>query len=106
MQHHLWKLLKVSSRNEVVPEVCTRQDGVHIAKKELASLLNTFHPISLLSVEGKILFNITETHLPKFFLDDGLVDTSIQKAGLPVFPGCLEHCSMILAPNPDGQGRQ
>ena len=28
-------------------------------------------------------------------LENGLINTSVQKAGIPGFPGCLEHTSMI-----------
>lgn len=28
-------------------------------------------------------------------MDNGFIDTSVQKAGIPGFPGCLEHAQMI-----------
>ena len=95
MQHLLWKLLKVAWRNEIVLEVWARADGVYIPKEGLAFLLNQFCPISVLSVEGKIMLSIIATHLAKCLIDNGSVEVSIDKAGLPGFTGCLEYFSMI-----------
>ena len=60
----------------------------------MASLLNQFCQICLFYVEGQILFSISAIHVAKFHIDNGLVDTPIQKE-LPGTPGCLELCSMI-----------
>ena len=83
-------------RQEVVPSFWAEADGVYIPKEELSKLLNQFRPISLLNVEGKIFFGVLTGRLVQFLLMNCPVDTSVQKAGLPDFPGCLEHCSMIL----------
>ena len=91
----LWKLLKVVWRQEVVPSFWGEADGVYIPKEELSKLLNQFRPISLQNVGGKIFFGVLTGRLVQFLLVNCLVDTSVQKAGLPGFPGCLEHCSMI-----------
>ena len=89
----LWKLLKVVWRQEVVPSFWAEADGVYIPKEMLSKLLSQFKPISLLNVEGKIFGVLTE-RLVQFMLVNFLVYTSVQKARLPGFPGCLEHCSM------------
>ena len=93
--HLLWRLLKVVRRQEIVSSFWAEADGVYIPKKELSKLLNQFRPISLLNVEGKIFFGVLIERLVQFVLVNCLADTSMQKAGLPGFPGCLEHCSMI-----------
>ena len=93
--HLLWKLLKVAWRQDIVPIFWAEADGVYIPKEALSEILNQFRPISLLNVEGKIFFGVLTGRLVRFLMDNGLVDTSVQKAGLPGFPGCLEHCTMI-----------
>lgn len=53
-------------------------------KKDLVEVAQ-FGFISLLTVEGKIVK----------FMRNKLIDTSVQKARIQGFPGCLEHTSMI-----------
>ena len=33
--------------------------------------------------------------MAKYLLENGFIDTSVQKAGIPGFPGCVEHSAMI-----------
>ena len=48
------------------------------------------------NVEGKIMFGISwAKRISSFVGGHGLVNTSVQKAGIPGFHGCLEHTSMI-----------
>ena len=47
--------------------------------------------ISLLNVEGKIFFAVLLSRMTSYVVDFGYVDTSVQKRGIPGFPGCLEH---------------
>ncbi len=64
-------------------------------RKIQVSTLDQFHPIALLNVEGKIMFGILAERLSSFVLENGLINTSVQKAGIPGSPGCLEHASII-----------
>ena len=41
------------------------------------------------------MFGILANRLAAFLLQNGYINTSIQKAGIPGFPGCVEHCAMI-----------
>ena len=45
------------------------------------------------------MFGISAERISSFVLENGLINTSVQKAGIPGFPGCfffnLEHTSMI-----------
>ncbi|KAI8490092.1 hypothetical protein Bbelb_321620 [Branchiostoma belcheri] len=95
LRKRLWKLLKVVWRQDVVPLSWNKADGVYIPKEENSSTLGQFRPISLLNIEGKIMFGVLAGRLASFVLENGLVNTSVQKAGVPGFPGCLEHSSMI-----------
>ena len=95
LRKYLWRLLKVVWRKGKVPGSWNKAEGVYIPKEENSSALGQFRPISLLNVEGKIMFGILTERMASFLLENGLVNTSVQKAGIPGFPGCLEHSSMI-----------
>ena len=66
-----------------------------IPKEQNSVGIGSFRPISLLNVEGKIFFGVFAKRLTTFLLANGYIDTSVQKAGIPGFPGCLEHSQMI-----------
>jgi hypothetical protein len=53
------------------------------------------HPISLLNAEGKIMFRTLVDIISSFVLENGFVNTSVQRAGIPGFPGWPEPTSMI-----------
>ncbi|XP_072047083.1 uncharacterized protein [Amphiura filiformis] len=95
LRKFLWRLLRVVWRQDVVPLSWSTAEGVYIPKEECSNTLSQFRPISLLNVEGKIMFGILAERISSFVLENGFVNTSVQKAGIPGFPGCLEHTSMI-----------
>jgi hypothetical protein len=95
LRKFLWRLLKVVWRKDEVPSSWNKAEGVFIPKEEGSSTLGQFRPISLLNVEGKILFGVIAERMSCFLLANGFINTSVQKAGIPGFPGCLEHTSMI-----------
>ena len=78
-----------------MPDSWSKAEGVCIPKEENLAGINMFHPISLLGVDGKIMFGILANSLAAFLLQNGYIDMSVQKAGIPGFPGCVEHCAMI-----------
>ncbi|XP_060083178.1 uncharacterized protein LOC132562453 [Ylistrum balloti] len=57
--------------------------------------MNQFRTISLLSVEGKIFFAILARRMTKYMTSNEYIDSSVQKGGIPGFPGCIEHTSAI-----------
>ena len=73
-------------------DVQTIADGIYIPKEEASKLLNQFRPISVFNVEGKVFFGVVAKRIIDFVVSNGLVPTSVQKAGIL---GCIEHCSMI-----------
>ena len=48
-----------------------------------------------MNVEGKILFSVLAQRIIKLSLENGYVNTTVQKAGIQRFPICLEHTYMI-----------
>lgn len=66
-----------------------------ILKEKDASNINQFCQINLLNVEGKVFFSIVAKRMTTYLKQNNLIDTAVQKAGIPGFSGCLEHTSMI-----------
>uniref|UniRef100_UPI00358F4A9D uncharacterized protein n=1 Tax=Myxine glutinosa TaxID=7769 RepID=UPI00358F4A9D len=91
IRQYLWKALKGVWRQGVVPSQWTRAEGVYIPKQEEAVTLQQFRPISLLDVDGKILMSVFAARLSGFIRGNG----SVQKAGIPGSPGCIEHSAMV-----------
>ena len=88
-------LLQRAWREGLVMEDWCSADGVWIPKEQNASGLGSFRPISLLNIEGKIFFGVLAKRMTAFLLHNKYINTSVQKAGIPGFPGCLEHAQMI-----------
>lgn len=79
----------------IIPKAWRRAGGVLIPKEKDATDISQFRPICLLNVEGKIFFSVIAQRLSTYLEKNKYVDTSVQKAGIPGFSGCLEHTSMI-----------
>ena len=88
-------LLQRAWREGFVPEEWCWADGVWIPKEQNSVGIGSFRPISLLNVEGKIFFGVFAKRLTTFLLANGYIDTSVQKAGIPGFPGCLDCWSTV-----------
>ena len=69
--------------------------NIYIPKEKNSKHLEQFRPISLLNVEGKIFFGVIAKRTMRFVLNNKFVNTSNQKAGIPGFPGCIGHASML-----------
>ena len=96
VRYRLYKLLQEVWEYKLNPkEVFCLADGIYIPKVQDAVGIGNFRPISLLNVEGKIYFGVIARRLTNFLMGNNYIDTSVQKAGIPGFPGCLEHCQMI-----------
>jgi len=87
--------MKVAWKKQVVPRAWRRAGGVFIPKEKDATSICQFRPISLLNVEVKIFFRIIAQRLSTYLLKNGFIDTSVLKAGIPGFSGCLEHINVI-----------
>ena len=91
----LWKLFKVVWHKQSIPTAWCRAGGVLIPKEKESVRIDQFRMISLLNVEGKIFFSIVAKRLVQYLEKNGLIDTTVQKAGIPGFAGCIEHTSVI-----------
>ena len=92
---HLWKLLQEAYTKKFIAEIWGLTDGIYIPKEKDSRKIEQFRPISLLKVEDKIFFGVIEKRMTRFMINNGYVNTSIQKAGVPGFPGCIEHTTML-----------
>ena len=91
----LFLLLHRAWKEKVLPKRWTTAEGVYIPKEQDSRTLDQFRPISLLNVDGKVFFGVIAKRTMHFLLANGFVDKSVQKAGIPGVPGCVEHASMI-----------
>ncbi|XP_063050368.1 uncharacterized protein LOC134445223 [Engraulis encrasicolus] len=91
----LWRIIRVVWRRGRVAKQWRHAEGVWIPKEENASDISQFRTISLLSVEGKIFFKILANRMTDFLLRNSYIDTSVQKGGIPGFPGCIEHTGVV-----------
>ena len=87
--------MRVAWEKGIVPKAWRRSGGVLIPKEKYSTDIDQFRPISLLNVEGKIFFSVIAQRVSSYLERNNLVDTTVQKAGIPGFSGCLEHTSMI-----------
>ena len=71
----------------IVPQEWCLADGVWIPKEMHRRGITNFRPISLLNVNGKIFFWVLAHHMTTFLISNHYINTSVQKAGIPGFPG-------------------
>ena len=87
---------------QVVESAIWRQDVVLLSWSSAEGLYSLhpkrgmIRPISLLNAEGKIMFRILVEIISSFVLENGFVNTSVQKAEIPGFPTRKCSCSVIV----------
>lgn len=91
----LWYLMRTAWKKQLIPLEWLRAVAVFILKEANSKDIGQFRNIALLNVEGKILFAVMARRITTYLLENGYIDTSCQKAGVPGFPGCVEHSAMI-----------
>ena len=95
LKHLLFVLLSALWKKREIMNNWCRAEGIYLPKQENAEGIGQFRPISLLNIHGKIYFGILATRIVKFLQANGYVNESVQKAGLPGIPGCIEHAYSI-----------
>ena len=60
-----------------MPDSWSKAEGVYIPKEENSAGISMFHPISLLDIDGKIMFGSLANRLVVFLLWNGYIDTSV-----------------------------
>lgn len=64
-------------------------------KEEGSAEISQFWAISLLSVESKIFFSVFARQMAPYMMENGYIETPIQKAEIPGFSQCLEHTTIL-----------
>ncbi len=91
----LWKLLQRIWKKGTIPPSWQKAEGCFVSKEEASVSISQFKTISLLSAECKIFFSVLEKRMSTYMIDNGYVNTSIQKGRIPGFVGCLEHTGVL-----------
>ena len=91
----LFFLLREMWRSKDVAERWCIAEGIYLPKEEESKILGQFRPISLLNIDGKVMFGIIANRIVKFVQSNGYINESAQKAGVPGIPGCVEHVFSI-----------
>lgn len=87
--------MRIVWQKGIILKMWRRAGGVLIPKEKDATDISQFRTICLFNVEGKIFFSVIAQRLSTYLEKNTYIDTSVQKAGIPGFSGCLEHTSMI-----------
>lgn len=93
---HLWKLLSEVWKRQIIPSEWKRAITIFIDMNSIT--INQFRSIELRNAEGKIFFPVLARRLTSYLMSNSYIDTSCQKAGVPGFPGCVEHSAVIWEP--------
>ena len=91
----MWRYLKAIWKSNKISAAWREAEGIFIPKEEGAKTIDKFRTISLLNVEGKLFFGLKSDRILNFVVDNGYLDTSIQKGGVPQISGCLEHTAIV-----------
>ena len=91
----LFLLLKEMWKRRDVTERWAIAEGIYLPKEESSKEIGQFRPVSLLNIDGKIMFGILAKRIIDFVTENGYIDESNQKAGIPGIPGCVEHAFSI-----------
>ncbi|GFO40548.1 polyprotein [Plakobranchus ocellatus] len=84
----LHKILRSAWKNIKISKEWMTAEGVYIPKEQDSKGINQFRPISLFNVKGKIFFSIMASRLTKYRTENGYINTSFQKGGIPGVLGC------------------
>jgi hypothetical protein len=63
-------------------------------------------PISVLNAEGRIFFTIFQQKLASYMVDNGYINTSVQKAFIDGLAGCIEHATIFGEMLKDAKSKQ
>ena len=89
----LLKLIKIVWRKQSIPKAW-RRAGEYLFPKR-GTHFNHFRPISLWNVEGKVFFSVVARRLTSYLENNRQIDTTVQKARIIGFSGCLAHTSIF-----------
>ena len=95
LRSRLFLLLREAWQKKIVAEWWYLAEGIYLPKEENSEDLGQSRHISLLNIDGKILFAFISKRIIDYAKKNWYIDESVQKAGLPKIPGCIEHTYFI-----------
>ena len=95
LRKQLFLLLRQMFRKKDAAERWFIAEGIYLPKEEESKEIGQFRTISLLNVDGKIYFGILAARVMGFVQANGYINETVQKAGVPGIPGCVEHAFAI-----------
>ena len=95
LRKQLFLLLRQMFRKKDAAERWYLAEGIYLPKEEVSKEIGQFRTISLLNVDGKVYFGILAARVMKFVQANGYINETVQKAGVPGIPGCVEHAFAI-----------
>ena len=95
LRHKLFLLLRELWREGGLVDEWCNAEGIYLPKEANAEAIGEFRPISILNVDGKIYMGILARRTVEYLQRNGYIDESVQKAGIPGIPGCVEHAASI-----------
>ena len=95
LRHKLFLLLRELWREGGLVDNWCNAEGIYLPKEANAEQIGDFRPISILNVDGKIYMGILAKRTVEYLQRNGYIDESVQKAGIPGIPGCVEHAASI-----------
>ena len=95
LRHKLFLLLKELWQKESLVDEWCNAEGIYLPKEENSEAIGDFRPISILNVDGKIYMGMIAKRTVDYLQRNGYINESVQKAGVPGIPGCIEHAYSI-----------
>lgn len=78
-----------------IPTSWRRAEWCFLLKEQGSTQISQFGTISILSIEGKIVFVVLAKRMSAYMTQNGYINTSIQKGDVEGFSGCLEHAGVL-----------
>lgn len=91
----LYYLMSTLWKKQLIPSEWQRAVAVFILKAANSKEIGQFRNITLLNAEGKTFFSVLARMMTTNLLENHCINTNCHKAGVPGFPGCVEHSTMI-----------
>ena len=95
LRHTLYGMLALLWETKELVEDWGKAEGVYLPKEQNAEKIGQFRPISIINVTCKIYMGILAKRTVTYLQGNGYIDESVQKAGVPGIPGCIEHAYTI-----------
>ena len=91
LENRLFLPLREECQTKIAAERQQLKEGIYLPKEENSEDMGQFQSTSLLTIDGKILFGIINKRIIYYARKNGYINESVQKAGFPKMPSCIEY---------------